>query len=72
MGAVIDRDGAGPMVAPRTHDLARDDVQRLVPTDPLIAGDATILRITFAIGIEIHAFQGVKNAVIGIANGFQR
>src|ERR1700759_882171 len=51
------RDGyrAGPVHSLLPRDLTRDDVERLVPADPLITRFAAVLRIALAIWIEIDS-----------------
>src|SRR5208337_5621535 len=57
-----DRTGAVDALLP--VDLLGDDVQGLVPTDAHIAGLAPVLRIPFAVGIEVDPLHGVKNALV--------
>ena len=53
-------------------DLLGDDVQRLVPADPHVAGFAAVLGIAFAIRIEIDPLHGVEDALVRIDQGFHR
>ena len=44
-------------------DLVRDDVERFVPAYALVTGYAAILRVAFAVGIEVHALHRMENPV---------
>ena len=57
VGAVTVGDGAGPVHALLSVDLLGHQVERFVPADRLIAGNAPVLRIALAIGIEIDPFH---------------
>src|SRR5580704_288442 len=68
------RDGyrAGPMHFLLTRDLGYDDVERLVPADPLISRYAAVLRIALTIGIEIDPLHWIEDPLVGIDQRFQR
>ena len=51
-----------------TLDLVRDDIERFVPADPLVAGYAAILGIAFAVRIEIHALHRVEQSIGRVDN----
>ena len=44
-------------------DFRSDDIERLVPTDPDIAGNAAILAIALAVGIEVDALHRIEQAI---------
>ena len=66
MGAAAVEDGAGAVVLLDPLDLARHDVERLVPADPLVAGDAPVLRVPLALRVEIDPLHRVEEPVRGV------
>ncbi len=46
-----------------SRNLVRDDVERLVPADSLVTGDAAVLRISLAIRVEVDTLHRIKNPV---------
>ena len=44
-------------------DLGRDDVERLVPADALVTGDAAVLRVALAVRVEVDALHRVQDPV---------
>ena len=56
-------DGARPVFALHAFDFTGNNVERFIPGDPLITGNAAVLRIAFAIGIEIHPFHRIEAAI---------
>ncbi len=64
-------DGAGPVLPFDPFDLGRDDVERVVPGDGLVAGDTAVLRVAAAgaggagsaVGIEVHALERRQDAL---------
>ena len=59
--AVHDR--AGPVLALHALDLAGHQVERLVPADALVAGDAAVLRVALAVRVEVHPLHRVEQPV---------
>ncbi len=47
-------------------DLGSDDVERLVPGNALVAGDAAVLRVARAVGIEVDALHRMEQPILGI------
>ncbi len=61
--AVAERDGALAMLRAHPLDLGRDDVQRLVPRDALVARDAAHVLVARAVRVEIDALHRVEQPV---------
>ena len=63
MRAVADGHGTRPMLALDALDLGGGDIERLVPRDALVAGDAALFRVARAVGIEIDPLHRVQQPV---------
>ena len=63
---------AGPTSAVQTDDLVADDVQGLVPTDGLVAGDTAVLDVALAFGVEVHALERGEDPLGRVDHGFLR
>ena len=68
-GAGEDRRGAG--LALHAVDLADHDVGGLVPGDRLVAGDAAVLDVALAVGVEVHALHRRLDALVGVDHGLE-
>ena len=64
-----DRRGTGLVL--HAVDLADHDVGGLVPRDRLVAGDAAVLGIALAVGVEVHALQRRLDAPVGVDHGLE-
>src|SRR6476469_10148141 len=62
MRAVRKGDGAGSVLALLPLDLVGDELDLFLPGDAYVAGLAAVLRVAFAIGIEIDALHRVEHA----------
>ena len=63
MAVALRIDGVGAIFLDDAADLALDDVEGLIPADALVAADAAGLRMALAVGIPVHALDGVQDAV---------
>ena len=59
-------DGRVAVLLAHARDLARDDVQRLVPGDALVGRLAAVLRVALAVRVEVDALHRVLDAVVGV------
>ena len=59
--AARDRAVAVHRLLPR--DLGRDDIERFVPADALVTGDAAVLRIALAVRVEVDSLHRVQDPV---------
>src|SRR5450759_4889772 len=60
---VRDGHGARAMIVPHALDLAGDDVERLLPADPHVAGLAAVRHVALTLRIEVDALHRVEQAV---------
>ena len=56
-------DGAGPMHRLGAFDLARHNVEGFVPADLFVAGFSAVLRVSFAVGVEVDPFHRIKQPI---------
>ena len=59
--AARDRAVAVHRLLPR--DLVRDDVERFVPADALVTGDAAVLRVALAVRVEVDSLHRIQDPV---------
>ena len=60
------RDRLRPVVGADALHLAGDEVQRLVPADPLVAGLAPVLRVPLPVGVEVHPLHRVEDPLVRV------
>ena len=59
-------DGRAAVRLLHARDLARDDVERLVPGDALVGRLAAVLRVALPVGVEVDALHRVLDALIRV------
>ena len=63
MGRVAARDRAVAVDGLLALDLVGDDVERLLPADALVTGDAAVLGVPLAVRIEVDSLHRIKNPI---------
>ena len=60
------RDRLGPVLGADALHLAGDQLERLVPADPLVAGLAAVLRVALPVGVEVDPLHRVEDALVRV------
>ena len=66
VAVALDEDRRWAVLLVDAGDLAGDDVRRLVPRDAHVLALAAVLRVPLAVGVPVHAFERVLDAVGGV------
>ncbi len=68
-GGGEDRSGAVGALDP--VDFGDHDICRFIPRNALIPRDATVLDISVAVGVKVHALHRIHDALVGIDHGLE-
>ena len=68
MSRVAVEDRGRIVFGPYALELLLENVEGLVPRNPLVARNTTILSVAFTVGIPVDTFEGVFQALLAIGH----